>query len=292
MGRRMGVNLFNFELIPKPGSLIMVKGKNTKIKVWAYHSSLLENGNVNISVQNTSSVSYKETEMSKGQAAVYLHRRFSEALSSQGKIKYYPFFSRDENLKKAGLTEKDIMLSFGVPETSLSFTDTKIVKVPHLIPTNQKFFRTNGLSYYHFAILTIYPPDSGYFATLKLKNGYIGLCLEHWLSLIPIWQETRIKTEIAIIVDFTCTGRMGRINDQYNYCGYTPLGVMSGFFNGNPEKFDADLMQKRLLKLSLFSDAQELVERDDNDVFGYAFDLATCSVIELDCRFNLGVDLL
>ncbi|MFA0340823.1 hypothetical protein AB4552_01730 [Vibrio sp. 10N.222.54.C3] len=232
--------------------------------------------------------SVKEVECTQEQADVYIHQQVVKSLRTHPDDINLPHMSMLCLPKEyKAVRERDVLVRFRVPEASMSWIDNDILSVDSTTCFNSdsSFFPTSGTSNFTLAVLTIYPVDSGYFATLKTEQGYTGLPMSHWMSLVPIWRKTVVKTEIAILIDSEAQSDLPGLAKMANKRGYTFLGAISGFFNKVEGSFEALLSQLSACKL--FADARVPAEPTMDDEFGFAFSMATNSVYRFDARRSI-----
>lgn len=267
-----------------------------KKNVFLYHTTArLPNKNLRVSTERTDTNSVKEFELNQAQADVYIHQMVAECLANHPDDVFIPYMSLlglPSELRH--IRERDILVRFRVPEVSMSWIDDKVdvVHSPVEITDEEEFYPTDGRSNFKLGVLTIYPNDSGLFATMKTEKGYEGLPMSHWMSLIPFWRETTVKTEIAVLIDSEAQALLGGIGENSNKRGYTPLGVISGFFNGNVEQYSQAITKARLLSAALFEDARAAAKPSDIDAYGIGFSMYHHSVKRLDCRRAVVMEIL
>lgn len=246
-----------------------------KKKIFLSHScARLPSEKVLISTSRSDSKTVKEVELSPSQADVFINQKIASSLNDNPDDITLPYMSMvSTQPDNKHVRERDVLVRLRVPETSMSWIEDKVSTVSSgvILDKETTFYPTNGNKNFYLAVLTLYPPESGFFATLKTEQGYTGLPMSHWMSVVPMWRRTKVKTEIAILIDNDAQARMPGIGKMSNKRGYTPLGVISGFFDGNMETCNQISVREELLSMSLFSDARCSSCPTEKSHFGFAF---------------------
>lgn len=271
------------------GLSIVTRGA-TKGGLYSHRTKKLTDGSVIMCRTNMNSGSVKEIHMSQMQADVYIHQQVTASLEQHPCSTLRPYTSMiglPPQLKH--LKERDILIRFAVPgqfeypplDTSLSLKDN----------VGFDFYHVDKVSTVKPAILTIYPRHSGYFATLKSKGGYLGLPMTQWMALVPLWEKTTEITEIAVLIDSEGLAYNRHCTADSNRSIITPVGVLSGFFNGNVELFDHSSERTALCGLAIFEGAREPASYDEG-CFGLAYCPKSFQLAVIDPRQSILMEIL
>ena len=232
--------------------------------------------------------SVKEVQCTQEQADVYIHQQVVKSLQAHTDDINLPHMSLLELPKEyRTVRERDVLVCFRVPEASMSWIDSDIhfADTTDTFGSDCRFYPTRGTENFTLAVLTIYPEDSGYFATLKTEHGYTGLPMSHWMSLVPIWRKTKVKTEIAVLIDSEAQSTLPGLGKMANKRGYTCLGVISGFFDRADGAGDAYF--KELSTRQLFVDARLPAEPTVDCEYGFAFSMSHHALYRFDARRSI-----
>lgn len=271
------------------GLSIVTRGKS-KGGLYSHSTKKQNDGSVIMRRTNMKSGSAREIYMNQMQADVHIHQQVAKSLVEHPCPTLRPYTSMVGLAPQVKhLKERDILVRFAVPGM-------------FEYPAPDVSLSLNGLETFDFynvdkggtvkpAILTIYPRGSGYFATLKSKTGYLGLPMTQWMSLVPLWEKTTKVTEIAVIIDSEGLPYNRHCTQDSNRSVITPLGITTGFYNGNAESYDSHSERQFLLSLSAFESALEPVAHSEGH-FGFAYCPQLFQFITVDPRQSLLMEIL
>lgn len=240
--------------------------------------------------ENMKTGNIKEVRLNQKQADVHIHQQVARSLKIQPCPTMRPYTSMvGLPAKFKHLKEKDILIRFAVPGV-FDVPDVEATECLKGIEAREFYpFENNGTV--KFAILTVYPKDSGYFATLKSNAGYLGLPMTHWMSLVPLWEKTTVKTEIAVLIDSEGLPYNRFCTQDSNRSIITPLGIISGFYTGNSESYDHLSERSALLELTVFESACTPSPYMDG-TFGYEYCPQMFKITSVDPRRSLLMEIL